>query len=359
MGSSGTQDPGVFRFENEYDIHTLIPKYFSLSEKSSGQYMITNVDLLDKLIESSGVRPTDTVLELGSGSGSITSRLLPLVRKVYVSESDPAMSLDTMARAASQGFTNIELLEGSALTTKLPKFDVCISNLPYALSAPIVFKLIAHRPLWRSSLLIVQREFADALIAEPGERSYSRLSMNASVFVRSERVHRVNGACFYPVPPIESAVVRLTPRNPPPMFDFKEFDALTRTAFIDKRKNLKTVFSRPSVVKLLEVNYKNFCSFNRVATTTVSFPKYLLSVLESVGLDDYPVKQLPPEAMEALLLALHQAGIYFTNIASIGMPAPGAAYEENAPEYSEPSYPAQAEVTLHQDDSYDALPVVS
>lgn len=263
------------------------------------------------------MRPSDTVLELGSGSGAVTSRLLPVARKVYVSESDAMLSHETLARAEGEGYTNIKGLSGDALTCDWPQFDVCISNLPFSMSVPILFRLIRHRPLWRSVVMILQREFADALIAEPGERNYSRLSMNASVFVRSERVHRINGACFYPVPPVESAVVRLTPRVPPPQFDFAEFNALTKIAFIEKRRGLKTLFKRPFVQKMLETNYKKYCSFHRIATSPVPFPEYLKGVIESTGLADVPVKQLPPEAMEELLSRLNESGIFFSSIGAV------------------------------------------
>ena len=285
-------------------------------EKSSGQYLITNEDLLDKIVASAGVRASDTVLELGSGSGAVTSRLLAVARKVYYSESDAMLAHETLKRAEGEGYTNIDQLKGDCLVDPWPRFDVCVSNLPFSMSAPVLFRLIRHRPLWRTAVVILQREFVDALISEPGERNYSRLSLNASVFVRSERVHRINGACFYPVPPVESAVVRLTPRNPPPKFDFAEFNELTKLAFIEKKRALKTVFGRPFVQKLLETNYKTYCSFHRIATSPVSFPEYLKRVVESTGLHNCPVKHLPPEAMETLLSRMHEAGIYLTSIGS-------------------------------------------
>jgi 18S rRNA (adenine1779-N6/adenine1780-N6)-dimethyltransferase len=283
-------------------------------EKSSGQYIITNDALVDKIISSLDLRSTDTVLELGSGSGAITTRLLLLARHVVANESDSILASEASSRAKSEGFTNLEMLKGDAITRPLPRFDVCFANLPFSLSAPVLFKLISHRPLWRSAVMILQREFTDALIADPGERNYSRLSMNAAVFARSERVHRINGACFYPVPPVESALVRLTPRNPPPLFDFNEFNALTRVAFIEKKRAIKSMFDRPFVLKTLETNYKNYCSFHRIPTSSLPFPKYLRSALDDSGLADYPAKHLAPEAMEHLLGVLHDRGIYFTSL---------------------------------------------
>jgi 18S rRNA (adenine1779-N6/adenine1780-N6)-dimethyltransferase len=283
--------------------------------------MITNKDLIDKVVDAANIKSTDTILELGSGFGTVTSRLVSVARKVLISESDANLAEESLKKFTAEGFTNVQYLSGGALEAIFPRFDICISHLPYSLSAPIIFKLIKHRPLWRTCVMFVQREFADALIADPGERNYTRLSMNTSIFFRTERITRVNGACFYPVPPIESALVRLTPRVPPPRFDFDEFNSLVKTVFIEKKRNLKYIFSRPSVEKQLEVNYKNFCSFYRFATNPMGFQKYLMSAIDDAGLSNYCAKQLPPEAMEHLLNLLHNRGIYFVNMPPICTPS--------------------------------------
>jgi 18S rRNA (adenine1779-N6/adenine1780-N6)-dimethyltransferase len=287
-----------------------------LLEKTSGQYLITNEDLVDKIMSSLCLRASDTFLELGCASGSITTRVAPTVKAVYVNDSDDSLLNEAVSRVRATGYTNLETINGDALNARFPRFDICFSNLPFAMSSPILFKLIAHRPLWRSTVLILQREFTDALLAEAGERNYSRLSMNASIFVRTERLQRINGACFYPVPPVESALVRLTPRNPPPVFDLVEFNAMTKIAFIEKKRALKVVFSRPFVELTLERNYKNYCSFHRIPTSALPFPKYLQSALADSGLADYPVKHLNPEAMEYLLNFFHERGIFFSSLGS-------------------------------------------
>ncbi len=321
---------------------------------------MTNRDLLEKIVTSLAIRSTDTVLELGCGTGEITTRLLPVSRKVVGLESDPTFANEATSRAKSLNFTNFEMLGGDALSTSFPRFDVCFSNLPYSLSAPILFKLISHRPLWRSAVLILQREFTDALIADPGERNYSRLSMNAAVFVRTERLQRVNGACFYPVPPVESALVKLTPRNPPPLFDFHEFNSMTKMAFLEKKRSLKAVFARPFAERTLETNYKTYCSFHRIPTSPLPFPQYLRSALVDSGLAEYPAKHLSSEAMEHLLDVFHDRGIFFTALnASQRLRTPGHTLETTigqvAPQISSQSLP----VLNHVEQDMEAIPVVS
>lgn len=270
--------------------------------------------MLEKIVEAADIRSTDTVLELGSGYGALTSRLVPLVRHVVTCEIDPVLARETTKRIHSEGYKNIEMLSGDAMRVDLPRFDVCVSNLPYALSAPILFRLLQHRPLFRRLTMIVQREFADALIADPGERSFSRLSMNASIFCRTERVKRINGGCFYPVPPVESSLINIFPRNPPPVFDFAEFDALTKVCFLEKRRILRNVFERPAVQKQLEMNYKIYCSLNKVATSIKPFPVYLRDTLEESGLAELPAKYLSPDKLELLLSKFHERGLFFTRV---------------------------------------------
>lgn len=246
--------------------------------------------------------------------GSITSKLAPVAHHTFAVESDRTFLEENRKRCRDLGYSNVSYIHGDALHCDFPRFEVCISNLPFSLSAPLLVKLVKHRPLWRSCVIILQREFVDALIADPGERNYSRLSMNMSMFFRTERVATISGASFYPVSQVEAALVRLHPRNPPPCFDFEEWNALVRTCFIGKKTNLRRNFARPSVEKLLEANYKQYCSYQREPTSPLPFSKYLESALRDSGLSQYCVKQLPPDAMEHLLGILHARGIYFTTM---------------------------------------------
>lgn len=311
MGSKSTFGSTRNCFATSY-VFRLYFTYCALG-KSQGQYTIANEHLLDKIIEHSGIRPSDTVLELGSGTGALSARLARVARKVYMCESDPVLARECVSRVSGEGFTNTELIEGDATRVFFPRFDVCVSNLPYSLSAPIIFKLVEHRPRWRSSLLILQREFVDALIADPGERNYSRLSMNASLYIRSERVMRINGGMFFPVPPVESALVLLTPRFPAPPIDFAEFDALVRLCFLDKKRMIRNIFDRPTLMKEMERDYKEYCHRNKKYIDIRPFPKYLNHLIENSNLGDACARKLPPEAMQHLLECFHAGGIYFTN----------------------------------------------
>merc|ERR1719284_2023280 len=111
-------------------------------------------------------------------------RLLEQARRVVAFEIDPRMAAEVRKRATSAGRMNLELQDGDVLRTPWPVFDVCAANLPYQISSPFTFKLLAHRPLFRCAVLMFQKEFAERLIANVGESQYGRLAINVSLFVK-------------------------------------------------------------------------------------------------------------------------------------------------------------------------------
>jgi len=107
-----------------------------------------------------------------------------------------------------------------------------------------------------------QREFAERLVAKPGDKLYCRLSVNTQLLARVDMLMKVGKNNFRPPPKVESSVVRIEPRNPPPLINYQEWDSLTRIAFIRKNKTLSAVFKQTTVMTMLEKNYKIHCSLN-------------------------------------------------------------------------------------------------
>ena len=161
---------------------------------------------------------------------------------------------------------NLEILLGDVIKMPaLPYFDVAISNTPYQISSPLVFKLLAHQPAPRTAVLMFQREFAQRLFARPGDKLYSRLSVNVQMWARVEHVMKVGKNNFNPPPQVESSVVRITPKVPRPSVSFDEWDGLLRVAFVRKNKTLRAAFlGTTSVLELLEKNYRVFCAQNDI-----------------------------------------------------------------------------------------------
>ncbi|KAG1244548.1 hypothetical protein G6F68_015405 [Rhizopus microsporus] len=103
-----------------------------------------------------------------------------------------------------------------------------------------------------------QREFD--LVAKPGDELYCRLSVNVQLLAKVDHVMKVGKNNFRPPPKVESSVVRLEPKNPPPPVNFKEFDGLLRILFTRKHKIFSANFKQTTVLNMLEENYKTYCS---------------------------------------------------------------------------------------------------
>lgn len=107
-----------------------------------------------------------------------------------------------------------------------------------------------------------QREFALRLTAKPGDKLYCRLSLNTQLLARVDHLMKVGKNNFRPPPKVESSVVRIEPKNPPPPINYQEWDGLTRIAFNRKNKQLGSEFKTTNVLSLLEKNYRIHCSIN-------------------------------------------------------------------------------------------------
>ena len=110
-----------------------------------------------------------------------------------------------------------------------------------------------------------QREFAMRLFARPGDRLYSRLSINAQMWAKIDHIMKVGKNNFKPPPAVESSVVRLVPKNPRPQISYEEWDGLLRVVFVRKNKTLRaSFFGTTSVMDMLESNYRTWCAQNNV-----------------------------------------------------------------------------------------------
>jgi 16S rRNA A1518/A1519 N6-dimethyltransferase RsmA/KsgA/DIM1 with predicted DNA glycosylase/AP lyase activity len=154
----------------------------------------------------------------------------------------------------------LEIIIGDFVKAELPYFDVCISNTPYQISSPLVFRLLSHRPLFRVAILMFQREFAMRLVAQPGTTLWSRLSANVQLYAKVDHVMNVGKNNFRPPPNVESSVVRIVPLDPPPPVRFEEFDGLTRIIFSRRNKTVHANFQAKGVAEMLEKNWKTWCS---------------------------------------------------------------------------------------------------
>jgi 16S rRNA (adenine1518-N6/adenine1519-N6)-dimethyltransferase len=196
------------------------------------KHFLADGRVLDRIVGYAPDVDEGHVLEVGGGVGSLTQRLVEKYETVTVVELDREL-----ARFLSEEFgETVEVVRGDAVDVPLPEFDVSVSNLPYSASSPVLFRLL---PRAKPLVVTVQKEFADRVVAQPGEDDYGRLSVTARRYARPEILETVPPSAFVPPPEVESAVLRFEPRE-----DAKEraddfFDDVVRAAFTQRRKTLR------------------------------------------------------------------------------------------------------------------------
>jgi 18S rRNA (adenine1779-N6/adenine1780-N6)-dimethyltransferase len=232
-----------------------------------GQHVLKNPGVAQAIVDKAGLKQSDIVLEVGPGSGNLTVKILEKCKKVVAVELDARMCAEVTKRVqGTPSQRRLDVILGDVIKTELPYFDVCISNTPYQISSPLVFKLLATSPAPRTCILMFQREFAMRLFAKPGDKLYSRLSVNAQMWAKIDHIMKVGKNNFKPPPAVESSVVRLVPKNPRPQISYEEWDGLLRVCFVRKNKTLRASFlGTTSVVDLLENNYRTWCAQNDIA----------------------------------------------------------------------------------------------
>jgi 16S rRNA (adenine1518-N6/adenine1519-N6)-dimethyltransferase len=163
----------------------------------------------------------------------LTRSLAERAKRVVAIESDRRM-----AEYLHRVVADAEIVHGDALEVDWPEFDVMVSNLPYQISSPLTFKLLAA-PFDRA-VLMYQWEFAKRMVAKPATPDYSRLSVGVYIRAACEIVERVPRNAFHPQPKVDSAIVRLEPRPPPfPIADPDRYNDVVDALFEHRRKTVE------------------------------------------------------------------------------------------------------------------------
>jgi 16S rRNA (adenine1518-N6/adenine1519-N6)-dimethyltransferase len=204
-------------------------------DKRKGQNYLVNKDVLSKIIQSSELSKNDRVLEIGAGIGTLTIPLAENAGKVYAVEQDQKVAQVLKKRLKQLELDNVELIVDDATQMDLPQANKIVSNLPYQISSPITFKILENP--FEMAVLMYQKEFAQRMVATPGERNYSRLSVMMYLYSEVEMLFNVSENDFFPKPKVESAVIKLKPKDDVNIDPF--FLDVTRAMFQHKKKKIR------------------------------------------------------------------------------------------------------------------------
>jgi 16S rRNA (adenine1518-N6/adenine1519-N6)-dimethyltransferase len=209
-----------------------------------GQNFLVDGNIVRKSLELGGVRPGDTVVEIGPGLGTLTSALLEAGAEVWAVEKDRTLCAHLAATLAPGFPDRLHLLEGDALDHPLAGLPAgravdgfkIIANLPYAISTPWMDAVLTG-PLPARMVLMLQREAAVRYTARPGTKDFGAISIFLQAACDVISGHRVTAACFYPRPDIDSRLLHLA-RKPAPFLFALPARTLIRACFQQRRKQI-------------------------------------------------------------------------------------------------------------------------
>jgi 16S rRNA (adenine1518-N6/adenine1519-N6)-dimethyltransferase len=199
-----------------------------------GQVFLADSQVVKKQIEFAELSKKDIVLEIGPGLGVLTHGLAKQAGKVIAVEYDKIL----YSFLKSQVADNVELIQKDAIKLQFPKFNKLVANLPYQISSPIIFKLTEYD--FNLAIIMLQVEFVNRLVAKPGSKEYSRLTVMSSYYFDIDLLAKVPSSSFHPVPKVDSAIIRLIPKKEKAFVKDKElFKDLIKIVFNERRKMIK------------------------------------------------------------------------------------------------------------------------
>jgi 16S rRNA (adenine1518-N6/adenine1519-N6)-dimethyltransferase len=217
--------------------------------KTLGQNFLHDANTIRRIVRTAEVGGDDVVLEVGPGLGSLTLGLLPVVRRVVAVEIDPRLAellprtVDERAPALAD---RLDVVRADALAvTELPgpPPTALVANLPYNVAVPVLLHLLELLPSLRRALVLVQAEVAERLAAPPRHPAYGVPSVKAAWYGEVRRAGNVGRRVFWPEPKVDSGLVSLV-RRPPPPGDRAATFAAVDAAFAMRRKTLRAALAR-------------------------------------------------------------------------------------------------------------------
>lgn len=214
------------------------------AKKRLGQHFLTDPRLLGRIADALGATRDDTVIEIGPGRGALTAQLLERAGRVIAIELD--RDLVPLLRERWKDEPRLTLVEGDVLAQDLGALAggpyLLAGNVPYNITTPILFHAMT-RPRPARAVYLVQKEVADRIVSPPDGDDYGALSVNVQALARAELLFGVAARAFKPPPKVESAVVRITPREDPVVSEEEEepFRLMVQGAFGLRRKQLRRV----------------------------------------------------------------------------------------------------------------------
>ncbi|MEK4243780.1 16S rRNA (adenine(1518)-N(6)/adenine(1519)-N(6))-dimethyltransferase RsmA [Psychrobacillus sp. FSL K6-2684] len=226
----------------------ILKKYGFSFKKSLGQNFLIDPNILRNIVSHANLTKESAAIEIGPGIGALTEHLAREAGKVVAFEIDQRL-LPVLDDTLSP-YNNVEIIHGDILEANvLQMFEeklsdykdvMVVANLPYYVTTPILLKLLMDRLPIRGMVVMMQKEVADRITASPGTKAYGSLSIAIQYYMKAEVAMTVPKAVFMPQPNVDSAVIKLTRHETPPVqvIDEDFLFKVSRGSFVQRRKTI-------------------------------------------------------------------------------------------------------------------------
>jgi len=214
------------------------------ARKRFGQNFLHDPGVIEQIIRAINPKPDDAIVEIGPGLGALTEEILAVNPRLQVVELD--RDLIPVLRTKFFNYPEFRIHEADALKFDFSELMVdrplrIIGNLPYNISTPLIFHLLAQADVVQDMHFMLQKEVVQRMAAVPGDNNYGRLGIMTQYFCKVQPLFEVGSGAFRPAPKVDSAIVRMVPHRtlPHPAKDLATLQAVVRTAFNARRKTLR------------------------------------------------------------------------------------------------------------------------
>ena len=274
---------------NKSALITLLKQHDIQPNKRLGQSFLIDKNILQKIIKTADISKKDTILEIGSGLGTLTKELAEKAKKVITIEKDA--KLVKILEQELKDYDNIEIIQGDVLRSdlKMPNLKLykVVSNLPYYITSPVIRMFLESDNPPREMTLLVQKEVAQRICAQPrlrqsydGQSKMNLLALSVQFYATPKIISYISKNCFWPVPKVDSAIIKMSDIKKPKGIDTKKFFKLVKAGFSSPRKqlanNLERVLNIPRQQTKTALTQCNLSHQARAEVLTVKDWQYLL-----------------------------------------------------------------------------------
>ncbi len=208
------------------------------AKKSLGQNFLTDPNILRKIFEEISPQKGETIIEIGAGHGALTSLLAQSEAEIFSFEIDKQLFQEVKAKFPNVKFFNEDFLNFSLKDFHKEDFRI-VGNIPYHITSPIIFKMIESVDIIKDSVLLIQKEVAQRIVAKPNSKEYGILSVLLGYFTNTKIAFHVSPNVFFPKPKVYSSVIHISFKKEREKIDEKLFVKIVKAAFNHRRKTLK------------------------------------------------------------------------------------------------------------------------